>query len=64
MVGKCVDIGTGESINLKEVAAKLMPYRSPQINAENPSHERVVTCADITEMKKLGWKPEHRVVTQ
>ena len=62
-VGKCVDIGTGESINLKEVAAKLMPYRSPQINAENPSHERVKTCADITELKELGWKPEHRVIT-
>ena len=63
MVGKCVDIGTGESINLKEVAAKLMPYRSPNINAENPSHERVITCADITELKELGWSAKHRVVT-
>ena len=40
-----------------------MPYRSPQITAENPSHERVKTCADITELKELGWKPEHRVIT-
>jgi nucleoside-diphosphate-sugar epimerase len=63
MVGKCVDIGTGESINLKEVAAKLMPYRSPNINAENPPHERVITCADITELKELGWSAKHRVVT-
>lgn len=62
MVGKCVDIGTGESINLKEVAAKLMPYRSPEIRAENPTTERVKTCADIKELTELGWTPKHRVI--
>jgi len=62
MVGKCVDIGTGESINLKEVAAKLMPYRSPEIRAENPTTERVKTCANIKELTELGWKPKHRVI--
>jgi UDP-glucuronate 4-epimerase len=62
IVGKVVDIGTGESINLKEVAAKLMPYKTPEIRFENPLHERVSTCADITILKELGWTPEHRVV--
>ena len=62
MVSKVVDIGTGESINLKEVAAKLMPYHSPEIRAENPVNERVVTCADTTILNDLGWKPEHRIV--
>ena len=57
-----VDIGTGESINLKEVAAKLMPYRSPEIRAENPTTERVKTCADIKELTELGWTPKHRVI--
>jgi len=62
MVGKCVDIGTGESINLKEVAAKLMPYRSPEIRAENPTTERVKTCANIKELTELGWTPKHRII--
>ncbi len=62
IVGKVVDIGTGESINLKEVAAKMMPYRSPQIMFANPPHERISTCADISILEGLGWTPKHRVV--
>ena len=62
IVGKVADIGTGESINLKEVAAKLMPYHTPEIRFENPPHERIRTCADTTILKELGWNPEHRVV--
>ena len=62
IVGKVVDIGTGESINLKEVAAKLMPYKTPEIRFENPPHERIRTCADTTILKELGWNPEHRIV--
>jgi len=64
MKGKVQDIGTGESINLKEVAAKLMPYRTPEIRAENPKTERIKTCADITKLKELGWEAKHRVVSK
>lgn len=62
IVGKVVDIGTGESINLKEVAAKLMPYRTPEIRFENPPHERIRTCADTTILNELGWTHANRIV--
>ena len=63
IVGKVIDIGTGESISLKEVAAKMMPMYAPQINFANPPHERVTTCADTTILKELGWTPKQpRVV--
>jgi len=63
IVGKVIDIGTGESISLKEVAAKMMPMYAPQIIHANPPHERVTTCADTTILKELGWTPKQpRVV--
>ena len=62
IVGKVVDIGTGESINLKEVAAKLMPYHTPEIRFENPPHERIRTCADTTILNELGWTHANRIV--
>ena len=61
MVGKVQDIGTGKSTSLATVAAILMPWNTPEKRFENPPHERVRTCADITELKELGWTPTHTI---
>lgn len=61
MVGKVQDIGTGKSTSLAEVAAILMPWNTPEKRFENPPHERVRTCADITKLKELGWTPTHTI---
>ena len=45
-----IDIGTGESVSVKDIAPNL-PVR------EGMPGERPDTKADITKMKELGWKP-------
>ena len=45
-----IDIGTGESVSVKDIAPNL-PVR------EGMPGERPDTKADITKMKALGWKP-------
>jgi len=57
-----IDIGTGESIKLTEVAKKLMPHHTPEIRMEDTEHERHHTKADTTTLKFFGWKPKHRII--
>ena len=54
--GTVIDIGTGQTVSVLKVA-EAMGYDGEVIFEETPS-ERAVTCANITELTELGWKPE------
>jgi nucleoside-diphosphate-sugar epimerase len=54
--GTVIDIGTGHTVSVLKVA-EAMGYDGEVIFEETPS-ERAVTCANITELTELGWKPE------
>jgi len=47
-----LDIGTGNSHKVADLAPDL------PVEIDTP-HERDLTCANIDELKKLGWEPEH-----
>jgi nucleoside-diphosphate-sugar epimerase len=49
-----IDIGTGKSVKIQDLAPNL-PVRL------NTPGEREHTCADITDMLELGWKPKYSV---
>jgi len=48
-----IDIGTGNSIRVRDLAPEDLP-----VKLYTP-HERQHTLADITRIKKLGFKPKH-----
>jgi len=48
-----IDVGTGHSIRVRDLAPEDLP-----VKLYTP-HERQNTLADITNMKKLGFKPKH-----
>jgi len=49
-----IDIGTGNPVRIQDLAPDL-PVRL------NTPGEREYTCADITDMTELGWKPKYSV---
>ena len=50
-----IDIGTGETTTVKELAEGFGYMNLPV--KENTPGERDITCADTTELRKLGWMP-------
>lgn len=52
---KVIDIGTGTSKSVLEIA--LMMGFCGEVREDLTPNEREETCADITVLKKLGWKP-------
>ena len=53
--GSVIDIGTGKTVSVLKVA-EAIGYDGEVVYAETPS-ERTITCANITELTELGWKP-------
>ena len=53
--GTVIDIGTGKTVSVLKVA-EAMGYDGEVVYTETPS-ERTITCANITELTELGWKP-------
>jgi nucleoside-diphosphate-sugar epimerase len=55
-IGGVTDIGTGDPVKISElVKDKKLPVRLSTPN------EREFTCADITNLRELGWIPQHDV---
>ena len=50
-----LDVGTGRNVSVLELAEKMGMGHLP-IKEDTPG-ERDETCADITELTKLGWHP-------
>ena len=55
-----VDIGTGETVSVKELAEKFGQGDLP-VKTETPG-ERDITCADTTTMRELGWFPTIKIL--
>lgn len=55
-IGGVTDIGTGDPVKISDlVKDKNLPVRL------NTPNEREFTCADITNLRELGWIPRHDV---
>jgi UDP-glucuronate 4-epimerase len=59
-MGKVIDIGSGESVSVLEVA-KSMGFDG-EVRYENTPSERETTCADISPLLEVGWKSEKRIL--
>lgn len=57
-----VDIGTGESVDVKDVALA-MGFEG-EYNSMNPAGERVHTEADIRWLESFGWRPTKFILEQ
>lgn len=55
LVGKVVDIGSGKSVSVLKVAEAF--GFDGEVLFEETIHERVVTQADIEDLRSLGWNP-------
>jgi nucleoside-diphosphate-sugar epimerase len=55
-IGGFTDIGTGDPVKISE----LVTWKSLPVRLTTPN-EREFTCADITNLKELGWSPQHDV---
>ena len=55
-----VDIGTGLTVSVKELAEKFGQGDLP-MKTETPG-ERDITCADTTTMRELGWFPTIKIL--
>ena len=62
MVGKVIDIGTGISVSVLEVA-NAMGWNG-DVKYDPTPNERVKTSADISELSSLGWKPERNTLDE
>lgn len=54
-IGGYTDIGTGDPVKVSELVFEKLPTRL------TTPHEREFTCADIDNLKQLGWVPKHDV---
>ena len=59
-MGNVIDIGSGESVSVLEVA-KSMGFDG-EIRYEDTPSERETTCADIGPLLKVGWKPKCKIL--
>ena len=55
-----IDIGTGETTTVKELAEGFGYMNLPV--KENTPGERDITCADTTALRSLGWFPREKVL--
>ena len=60
---KVLDIGTGKSFNVLEMAQKIFNWEG-EIRYENPKGERVKTQANVEYLYRLGWKPEKDILDE
>jgi UDP-glucose 4-epimerase len=60
LTDKVVDIGTGQSVSVAEVA-RVMGYKGKYVG-ENPSGERVYTKANIEPLLQLGYTPKWNIL--
>lgn len=58
---RVLDIGTGKSFNVLEMAQKRFNWEG-EIRHENPTGERVHTQADVDYLYKLGWEPKNNII--
>lgn len=63
ITSRVVDIGTGSSFNVLEMAQKVFDWDG-EIRYENPRGERVKTQADVKYLYDLGWKPEKDIFSE
>ena len=59
-VDSVVDIGTGHSTPVLEVAKKL--GFNGEVRYDPTPHERTKTCADVEYLLKLGWTPTRNIL--
>ena len=62
LAGKVIDIGTGQMIRVLDVA-QAMGYDGEVVYDATPM-ERSITCANITELTELGWKPTKDILDE
>lgn len=60
---KVLDIGTGTTFNVLEMAEQVFGWTG-EIRYENPAGERVKTQADVDYLYELGWKPEKDIFNE
>lgn len=60
---KVLDIGTGSTFNVLEMAEEVFDWTG-EIRHENPVGERVKTQADVQYLLDLGWKPEKDIFNE
>jgi len=60
---KVLDIGTGSTFNVLEMAEEVFGWKG-EIRHENPIGERVKTQADVQYLYDLGWKPEKDIFSE
>lgn len=60
---KVLDIGTGTTFNVLEMAEEVFNWTG-EIRYENPMGERVKTQADMQYLYDLGWKPERDIFNE
>ena len=59
-MGNVIDIGSGESVSVLEVAKSI--GFDGEIRYEDTPTERETTCADIDPLLKVGWKPKCKIL--
>lgn len=61
IIERVLDIGTGESFNVLDMAMKRFNWTG-EIRRENPAGERVHTKANVKYLHRLGWQPENNIL--
>ena len=55
-----IDVGSGMPRSVKDVADHI--WKDNNLPVREVSGEREYTCADISELVQLGWKPKHNIL--
>jgi len=58
---KVLDIGTGKSFNVLDMAMQRFNWEG-EIRQENPAGERVHTKANVEYLYRLGWQPKNNII--
>ena len=59
-VGTVIDIGSGKSVSVLELAKSL--DFSGEVRYNDTPTERETTCANIKPLLKVGWKPKCKIL--